>query len=162
MKQILNRYALVILAACLTAVPVLVPAVAQGSPEAPKQKSTASDSSQQIADRIVKSDIPVLLEFWASWCMPCRIMKPILKDIESSYSGRILVERVDVDVHRGLASYFKVSSIPVIYLIEGQSVVKVIRGVRSKEDIEKAIDKVLSSDSSSSEASSAEDTGDSQ
>lgn len=121
---------------------VLVTSVpAQNS--APSKQQVPIDSSQQIADRIVKSDIPVLLDFWASWCMPCKILNPIIEDMEKEYKGRVLFIKVDVDQHKGLAQYFSVRAIPSIFIIKDKAVIDAIPGVRSKADYKAALDKVL-------------------
>jgi thioredoxin len=105
------------------------------------------DSSMTLADRIVKSETPVLIDFWAVWCAPCRMLSPIIKDLEKEYAGRIKVMKINVDVHRQIAAYFKVSSIPAIYIVKDRAVVKYIPGLRSKEDYRAAIEEVLAMDS---------------
>jgi thioredoxin 1 len=122
---------------CLTAM------LAWGQPGAPG--AAAADSSQAIADEIIESDIPVLIDFWAVWCAPCRHLEPIIKSIKKEYAGKILVKKINVDVHRQIAAYFRVSSIPAVYIVKDKTVVRCISGLRPKEAYVNAIDEVLAS-----------------
>jgi thioredoxin len=101
------------------------------------------DSSEIFADKIVKSELPVLVDFWASWCMPCRLLTPTIEALKKKYSGKIKVMKINVDVHRKIAAYFRVSSIPAVFFIKEKSVVLALPGLRPKEEYEKAIDEVI-------------------
>ena len=114
------------------------------------------DSSMEIASRIIKSKIPVLVDFWASWCMPCKMLSPILSKIEEKYRGKIKVERVNIDIHRNLAAHFGVSSIPAVFFIKGRSVVKAISGLRAQSEYETTIDEILPAEKKDPSSSSAE------
>jgi len=124
--------------AWLTAACACLVAAQVGSAESPPV-----DSSQQIADRIVNSEIPVVIDFWASWCMPCKILNPIIKKLGSKYAGRIEVIKVNVDVHRSIASYFGISGIPAVFIVDNKRVVKALPGLQPKEKYEQAIEEVL-------------------
>jgi thioredoxin 1 len=113
-------------------------ATAFSQPMAPAQ-----DSSQMIADRIVKSDIPVLVDFWAPWCGPCRMLNPIIKKLEKNYEDEVLFIKVNVDIHKALSAYFRVSSIPAVFIIHNKNVVKALQGVLPKEQYAREIDTVL-------------------
>lgn len=101
------------------------------------------DSSNSIADKIVRSQIPVVVDFWAAWCAPCRILDPVIEDLEKEYRNRVLFIKVDVDIHKNLAGYFKVSSIPSIFIIKDKTVVASLPGVQDKETYRRALDAVL-------------------
>jgi thioredoxin 1 len=101
------------------------------------------DSSQAIADRIVQSKIPVLVDFWAVWCGPCRMLNPIIEDLEKAYRKKILFVKVNVDIHRALSAYFGVQSIPAVFIIYNKNVVASLPGVQPKKRYIEELDKVI-------------------
>ena len=84
---------------------------------------------------VMKSDIPVLLDFWASWCGPCKMLSPIIEEIEQEYAGKVKVGKVNVDDEMELAQQFGVASIPTVVLIKNGAVAATSIGYRPKEDI---------------------------
>jgi thioredoxin 1 len=102
------------------------------------------DSSQFIADRIVQSKVPVLVDFWAAWCGPCRLLSPTIDELKKEYAGKILVMKVNVDIHRGLSAYFRISSIPAVFIIANRAVVDYLPGLQPKVSYTQAIEKALS------------------
>ena len=108
------------------------------------EDSTAlRDSSQLIAARIVESKVPVLVEFWAAWCKPCKMLAPVLKALEEEYRGRVLFLNVDTERHVRIAAHFRVTTIPVVFIIRDKAVQVSLNGVRKKEEYRKALDGVL-------------------
>jgi thioredoxin 1 len=101
------------------------------------------DSSQQIADMIVNSKIPVLVDFWAVWCGPCRMLNPIIKQLEKDYGKKVLFVKVNVDVHRSIANYFSINSIPAVFIIKDKNVLKMLPGLQAREAYVAALDEVL-------------------
>jgi thioredoxin 1 len=124
----------------------------------PKQIQQPSDSSQVIADRIVESKIPVLVDFWAPWCGPCRMLGPVIEELKKEYSGKMTFMKVNVDVNRKLSAYFKISSIPAVFLIKNKSVVNYLPGLQSKQTYKQAIEKTLHDAPKTSSEKSPENT----
>jgi thioredoxin 1 len=108
-----------------------------------KMASPPADSSKEIADRIVASKIPVLVDFWAPWCGPCRMLGPIIEELKKDYAGKIQIMKVNVDIHRGLAAYFRIQSIPAVFIIANKAVVDYLPGLQPKDSYQKAIEKAL-------------------
>ena len=84
---------------------------------------------------VIKSDIPVLIDFWATWCGPCRMLAPVVEEIAEEYDGRVKVGKVNVDEEPELAAAFRVVSIPTVVVLKGGKVVQTSIGYKTKAQI---------------------------
>jgi thioredoxin 1 len=96
-------------------------------------------TSANYEDEVVKSEIPVLVDFWATWCGPCRMIAPIIEEISEEYQGKLKVCKVNVDEEEELAIKFGITSIPTLLLFKGGKVVKKTLGYMPKDAVEKFI-----------------------
>ncbi|GBE57741.1 thioredoxin [bacterium BMS3Abin01] len=97
-----------------------------------------SDASFQ--DEVLKSDIPVIVDFWAAWCGPCRMVGPIVEEIASEYVGKVKVAKLNVDDNKETATKYGIMSIPTILKFESGSVSKQIVGAMPKTALIKELD----------------------
>lgn len=110
--------------------------------------SHVMDSSQLIADKIIKSEIPVLVDFWAQWCAPCRILNPLIEELEKDFKNKAMFIKVNVDINKALAKYFEITKIPEVFILSNKTVVRKISGVQPKETYVKTLNEVIDSVSS--------------
>jgi thioredoxin 1 len=115
----------------------------QNQAQAQQARSQTDDLSEQFADRIADSKIPVLVDFWAGWCMPCLILDPVIAELETEYKGRVLFMKVDTEIHKAITHYFKVRALPTVFVIEDRTVRAALPGVRSKSEYKQAIEDAL-------------------
>ena len=84
---------------------------------------------------IINSELPVLLDFWAPWCAPCRMIAPVIAQVAEKYAGKAKVGKVNVDEENDLAAAFGIVSIPTLVVLKGEKVVSRATGFRSEADI---------------------------
>ncbi|EKP93765.1 thioredoxin [Thermaerobacter subterraneus] len=100
-------------------------------------------TAEQFDAEVLQSDQPVLVDFWAPWCGPCRMIAPIVEEIAQEYAGRLKVAKLNVDDHGVIAGRYGVMSIPTLLVFKGGQPVARIVGFRPKEELEQEILKAI-------------------
>jgi len=108
----------------------------------------AGNNVVQITDanfeeEVVKSQTPVLVDFWAEWCQPCLRLAPTIEKLATDYAGRIKVGKLDTDANHATASKFAISAIPTVMVFKGGQVAQKFVGLRSEKDFRAALDATL-------------------
>ena len=109
----------------------------------------ASNDVIQLQDstfdkEVLKSDVPVLVDFWAVWCGPCKMIAPAVDELATQYTGKVKVAKMDVDQHQQVPQQFGIRSIPTLLLFKGGRVVDTIVGAVSKSKLEDSLKKAIS------------------
>lgn len=96
-------------------------------------------ATQKVTDKtfveFIQRDTPVLVDFWATWCGPCKMMAPVLEDVSEEYEGKLVVAKLDVDENPVTAQQFGIMSIPTLMLFQNGKPLKQIVGFRPKADL---------------------------
>ena len=100
-------------------------------------------TSHNFAEEVLLSELPVVVDFWAEWCGPCRMVAPILEELSVENTERFKVVKINSDDNSGLAAHYSIRSIPTILVLKGGEVVKTIIGAKPKAALLKEIEEVL-------------------
>jgi thioredoxin 1 len=106
----------------------------------------ASDKVQTLTDNnfdqsVIKADKPVLVDFWAEWCGPCRRLAPTVEELATDFDGRVVVGKLNVDDNPTTAGRFSIRGIPTLLLFKGGQIVEQVVGLADKDSLKRLIDK---------------------
>jgi thioredoxin 1 len=100
-------------------------------------------TSQNFPAEVLSSTQPVLVDFWAEWCGPCKMLGPVLDELATEYAGKARIAKVNIDDHQDLAAQFGIRAIPTLLLFKGGQVVEQVVGLKSKRDLKSSLDRSL-------------------
>ena len=99
--------------------------------------------SANFEEEVLNSEIPVLVDFYADWCGPCKMMAPIVESLAESFDGKVKVGKLNIDEEMDIAQKYRVMSIPTFIVFKGGQALETSVGAMSKDDLEKKLQKVL-------------------
>ncbi len=105
----------------------------------PDLVTLTSDSFDQ---EVLKSPSPVLVDFWAEWCGPCKMLAPVLEELAVEYVGKVKIAKVNIDDHQNLAAQFRINSIPTLLFFKNGQVVDQVVGLKSKKEFKVKLDQI--------------------
>ena len=103
-------------------------------------KNVVEFTDSNFESEVLQSDKPVLVDFWAEWCMPCRMLAPTIDKIANDYQGKVKVGKLDTDANRDVAIKYQISAIPTVILFKNGQVAQKFVGLRQEKDFREAID----------------------
>jgi len=114
-----------------------------GAPVNTNEKNALTFTKNNFQAEVLSSTQPVLVDFWATWCGPCRMVAPTVAELAREFEGRVKVGKVDVDTEPALAKEYNISAIPALIIFKDGKVVEQFVGVRSKDELKAALTKVV-------------------
>ena len=103
-------------------------------------ENTVEFTDQNFEQEVLKSPTPVLVDFWAEWCMPCLRLAPTIEKLAKDYSGKVKVGKLDTDANRDVAIKYSISAIPTVILFRNGQVAQKFVGLRQERDFKEALD----------------------
>ena len=100
-------------------------------------------SEDNFEQEVVKSSIPVLVDLWAAWCGPCRVIGPVVEELAGTYQGKMKMSKLNVDDYPQVAAQYRIMNIPTLLLFKGGKEVDRIVGVVPKEELSRRIDRLV-------------------
>ena len=109
-------------------------------------KQTVELTDANFTSEVLEDELPVLVDFWAEWCGPCRIVGPIVENLAEQYAGKVKVGKLNVDTNPKSATEYRVTGIPTLHLFKGGKVVDSVVGAVPEDQLKKMLDKHANGD----------------
>src|ERR1700709_2042852 len=106
-------------------------------------QNTLTFTDNSFDQDVLNSETPVLVDFWAEWCGPCRMLGPTIDELADEYKGKVKVGKVDTDANRNTAMKFSISAIPTVIVFKKGQIVQKISGLRGKKEFKTILDSAL-------------------
>lgn len=100
-------------------------------------------TDKNFDDRVLKSDLPVLADFWASWCPPCKMSEPIISELAQEFDGKIKIAKINVDLNPRIAAKYRIMGVPTYILFQSGDEIERKVGAQSKEQLIRIVDPLL-------------------
>ncbi|MGI6617685.1 MAG: thioredoxin [Saccharofermentanales bacterium] len=100
-------------------------------------------TKESFKEKVLDSDKPALVDFWAVWCGPCKMMAPVLDELAEAYEGKAVIAKVNVDEERELAQEYRVFSIPTLFIFKNGKVVDQLVGARPYDEVARKLEKYI-------------------
>ena len=104
--------------------------------------NTVSFTDANFDAEVIKSDLPVLVDFWAEWCAPCKALTPVIDDLADEYAGKVKIGKLDTDANREVSTRYQVSAIPTVILFTEGEIKERFVGLRGKSEFKTALNAV--------------------
>jgi thioredoxin 1 len=102
-------------------------------------------TDQNFKSQVLDNQIPVIVDFWAPWCHPCKIIDPLIDELAKEYAGRVVVGKINTDEHPQIAEQLNVMSMPTVMVFKGGQPVKALVGAQGRQTYKQSIEEVLAS-----------------
>jgi len=100
-------------------------------------------TAKNFEKEVLKSDIPVLVDFWTSWCPPCKMVEPIIEELAQEYHGKVKIGKLNVDRNPGLGARYEITGVPTFIIFNEGKIKARAMAAKSKSELKKMIEKVL-------------------
>ena len=106
---------------------------------------TVEFTDANFEEEVLQSEVPVLVDFWAEWCGPCKALGPVIDELATEYQGKVKIGKLDTDANVKISTQYGVSAIPTMILFQGGEIKEKIVGLRNKQDLASSLDNAAAS-----------------